>query len=158
MSTARWLDPVEMRAWRNFVELTGEIMASLDEDLRDHGITLGDYEVLVFLSEAPGQHLRMCDLAARLRLTPSGLTRRLDGLVKAGFVDRHVDPSDRRVTNASLTPAGFDHLVSTAPYHVDSVRKQILTFMSRSQIDHFGAALESIKLGREDVRANLVAR
>lgn len=153
MSETRWLDPVEMRAWRNFVDLTGEIMASLDEDLREHNITLGDYEVLVFLSEAPEQRMRMCDLAARLRLTPSGLTRRLDGLVSAGFVARHVDQTDRRVTNAVLTPAGFDHLVSTAPHHVESVRRQILTFMTPSQIDHFGSALESIKLGREDARA-----
>jgi len=126
MSETRWLDPVEMRAWRNFVDLIGEVMLSLDDDLRDNGITLGDYEVLVFLSEAPAQRMRMCDLAARLRLTPSGLTRRLDGLVTAGFVDRQVDRNDRRVTNAVLTSAGFGHLVATAPLHVDSVRKQLV--------------------------------
>ena len=59
MTETRWLDPVEMRAWRNFIDLIGEIMVSLDDDLRDDDITLGDYEVLVFLSEAPGQRLRM---------------------------------------------------------------------------------------------------
>lgn len=158
MPETRWLDPVEMRAWRNFVDLIGEVMLSLDDDLRDNGITLGDYKVLVFLSEAPARRMRMCDLAARLRLTPSGLTRRLDGLVTAGFVDRQVDRNDRRVTNAVLTSAGFDHLVATAPLHVDSVRKQLLNFMTRSQMDHFGAALESIKSGRDSVRSELVDR
>jgi DNA-binding MarR family transcriptional regulator len=152
MEATRWLDPVEMRAWRNFVELVGDVTVSLDEDLLTHGVTFGDYEVLVFLSEAPDRQMRMCDLAGRLRLTPSGLTRRLDGLVKAGYVDRRVDRTDRRVTNAVLTDAGFDHLVNTAPHHVASVRRQLLQFLDHEQTEQLGTALETIKIGRQRLR------
>ena len=49
---------------------------------------MGDYQVLVYLSEADDHAMRMCDLAARLQLSPSGLTRRLDGLVRGGLVER----------------------------------------------------------------------
>ena len=55
---------------------------ALEADLAPHGLTLGDYQVLVYLSEADDHAMRMCDLAARLQLSPSGLTRRLDGLVR----------------------------------------------------------------------------
>ena len=72
-------------------------------DLVPFGLTMGDYEVLVRLSEAEDQRLRMCDLATALQLSPSGLTRRLDGLVKTGLVERIASPTDRRVMFAALT-------------------------------------------------------
>ena len=53
---------------------------AIEDDLQPHDITLGDYQVFVFLSEAEGRRMRMVDLAAALHLSPSGLTRRLDGL------------------------------------------------------------------------------
>ena len=82
-----WLTPAEMQAWRNFIETFGDLVTAIERDLAEHGLTLGDYQVLVYLSEADDQSLRMCDLADRLQLSPSGLTRRLDGLVSAGLVD-----------------------------------------------------------------------
>ena len=104
--TVRWLDAEEMRAWRAYVETVFELNAALEADLAEHGLTLGDYQVLVFLSEADGRAMRMCDLAARLQLSPSGLTRRLDGLVRAGVVERRPSETDRRVMLAVLTPHG----------------------------------------------------
>ena len=65
-----------MRAWRSFVESIGDLWTALENDVAKHGLTLGDYQVLVFLSEAPENALRMCDLAKQLQLSPSGLTRR----------------------------------------------------------------------------------
>ena len=79
----QWLDAEEMSAWRSYAETVFDLNAALEADLTPHGLTLGDYQVLVYLSEATGQSMRMCDLAARLQLSPSGLTRRLDGLVRA---------------------------------------------------------------------------
>jgi len=92
-----------------------ELQAALEADLvSGFGIDGGDYGVLVNLSEAPDQRLRMCDLAARLHLSPSGLTRRLDGLVKAGYVARQPSEQDRRVTLAVLTDAGRSTLEAAA--------------------------------------------
>lgn len=65
-----WLDDSEQTAWRNFITTLPDLSAAFEADLAPHGITMGDYEVLVFLSEAPDQRMRMCDLAAALRLSP----------------------------------------------------------------------------------------
>ncbi len=69
----RWLDAVEMRAWRNLIEIVAELEGDLGADLAaSQHMTVGDYQVLVYLSEAPGHSMRMCDLATRLQLSPSG--------------------------------------------------------------------------------------
>jgi DNA-binding MarR family transcriptional regulator len=136
----RWLDPEEMAAWRAYVETVFELNAALEADLAEHGLTLGDYQVLVFLSEAEGRAMRMCDLATQLQLSPSGLTRRLDGLVRAGVVERRPSETDRRVMLAVLTHKGSADLAKAAPTHVESVRARILDRIDRGDL----AAMERI--------------
>ena len=144
----RWLDDEEMRAWRALVDVTAAVRAALEAELvEQHGITEGDYAVLVHLSEAPGRSLRMCDLAWQLHLSPSGLTRRLDGLVKLGFVAREPVADDRRVTLAVLTHAGQAALEAAAPLHVDGVRRYVLDHLTRRQIQALGASLDAIRAG-----------
>jgi DNA-binding MarR family transcriptional regulator len=144
-STA-WLDDEEMRAWRGLVEAYAELNAALEADLvSGFGIDGGDYGVLVNLSEAPDQRLRMCDLAVRLHLSPSGLTRRLDGLVKAGYVAREPSEHDRRVTLAVLTDAGRATLEAAAPVHVAGVRANFVDHLSRTQLRQLGAAFEALR-------------
>jgi DNA-binding MarR family transcriptional regulator len=135
-----WLQPAEMRAWRAFIETIGDLMSALERDLADHDLTLGDYQVLVHLSEAADRSMRMCDLAERLQLSPSGLTRRLDGLVKGGLVERRTADHDRRVMLARLTPRGLATLERVAPHHVASVRRRVFDHLDDGQV----AALESI--------------
>ena len=103
----KWLDDEEMAAWRSMIEVNSAVMAALEaESVERHGIAEGDYAVLVNLSEAPDERLRMCDLASALHLSPSGITRRLDGMVKQGLVVREPSTEDRRVMLAVLTPVG----------------------------------------------------
>jgi DNA-binding MarR family transcriptional regulator len=130
----RWLDADEMRAWRAYIETVFELNAVLEADLAGHGLTLGDYQVLVFLSEAADRAMRMCDLAARLQLSPSGLTRRLDGLVRTGLVERQPSTEDRRVMLAVLTAKGVAALTKAAPTHVQSVRARIFDQLDERDI------------------------
>ena len=123
---SNWLDETEQLAWRSFVTTLPDLNAAFEADLAPHGITMGDYEVLVFLSEAPHNRLRMCDLAAALRLSPSGLTRRLDGMVKAGWVERASCSSDRRVMYAVLTAGGRTKMEIASADHVQSVRRHFI--------------------------------
>jgi len=146
MATA-WLTTEEMTAWRTYIETYSDLIAAIEHDLAEHDLTLGDYQVFVYLSEAPNRSMRMCDLADRLQLSPSGLTRRLDGLVKAGFVTREPSIDDRRVMLATLTPAGFAALEKAAPDHVASVRRHIFDHLDSNQVDALASIFQSIKAG-----------
>jgi len=145
----RWLDDEEMRAWRGLVEVYADVHTALTVDLQEgFGFDEGDYGVLVNLSEAPERRLRMCDLAERQHLSPSGLTRRLDGLVRLGLVAREPSAADRRVTLAVLTDAGLAALEQAAPTHVDGVRRHFLDHLSRAQVRHLGNAFEALRRRR----------
>jgi len=135
-----WLSADEMRAWRAFIGTNADLLGALEADLALQGVDLGDYQVLVYLSEAEGNQMRMCDLADQLQLSPSGLTRRLDGLVKSGAVVRQGSERDRRVMMAVLTDGGRATLEGAAPHHVASVRRRIFDHLDATQV----AALESI--------------
>jgi len=143
----KWLTPREMTAWRTYIETFSDLIGAIERDLGEHDLTLGDYQVFVYLSEAPGRSMRMCDLADLLQLSPSGLTRRLDGLVKAGFVTREPSTDDRRVMLASLTPNGLAALEAAAPDHVSSVRRHVFDHLDNDQVDALASIFQSIKNG-----------
>ena len=90
--------------------------------LAEHGLTLNDYEALLRLSRADGGRMRRVDLAEELVLTASGVTRLLDGLEAAGYVERANCASDRRVVYAVLTDAGRTKLEAASESHLVAVR------------------------------------
>ena len=134
-----------MRAWRNFIESVNTMTPAMENDLVRYGLTMGDYEVLVRLSEADAQRMRMCDLATALQLSPSGLTRRLDGLVSTGLVERVASPADRRVMFAALTETGQAKLAEAAPDHVASVRNRFFKGLTRAQVRALGDIFETVR-------------
>jgi DNA-binding MarR family transcriptional regulator len=148
-TATRWLDDTEMRAWRSYVETQSDLNNAIEADLAPTGVTLGDYQVLVFLSEADGRSLRMCDLADMLQLSPSGLTRRLDGLVRRGWVERRGSDVDRRVMLAVLTDRGFAELAAAAPTHVDSVRTRMIDVLDRGELESLATIFGKIRAALE---------
>ena len=142
-----WLDEEEMVVWRAMVDVNASIQAAVEEDLSSHGLTAGDYGVLARLSDAPDQRLRMCDLASALHLSPSGLTRRVDGLVKQGLVSREPSGDDRRVMLAVLSEDGNVRLRNAAPDHVGTVRRQFIDHLSRTQLKNLANALTAVQFG-----------
>jgi len=141
----KWLDDIEMRAWRVLLTATSRLNAVLDHELQaDSGIPLSEYEVLVGLSEAPDRRLRMSELADFLHLSPSGLTRRLDRLVRAGLVVRERCPSDRRGSYAVLTNAGFERLVEAAPGHLRGVRHHFIDRFAPAELVELSEMLERV--------------
>jgi DNA-binding MarR family transcriptional regulator len=148
----RWLTEPEMLAWRSLVTAATAILAALDNELQaERGLALGDYEVLVHLSEGADRAVRMSELAAKLHLSPSGITRRIDGLVKRGLVERRPCPSDRRGSNAVLTPVGLKTLEYSAPTHVRGVREHFVDRLTPAQLTQLAAALSAIDV--DDQRA-----
>jgi DNA-binding MarR family transcriptional regulator len=88
----------------------------------DHGLTVNEYEALLLLSHAEEYRMRRVDLADSLQLTPSGVTRLLDGLRERGFVDKAACSSDARVAYAVLDEAGMRKLEQASTSHVAAVR------------------------------------
>src|SRR5262249_26955519 len=147
-----WLTEPEMQAWRRLVASTTSLLAVLDNELQaEHGLSLGDYEVLAFLSEAPDGAIRMSELADRLHLSPSGITRRVDGLVRGGLVERQRCPNDRRGSNAVLTPLGAKTLKAAAPTHLRGVREYFIDRLGADDLDSLATLLGAIAV--DDARA-----
>jgi DNA-binding MarR family transcriptional regulator len=90
--------------------------------LEEHGLTLNDYDALMRLSRADEGRMRRVDLADQLLLTASGVTRLLDGLEAAGYVERAACDTDRRVVYAVITDAGREKLQAASESHVAQVR------------------------------------
>lgn len=143
---SRWLDDEELRAWQLLLQTNGRLLHRLDAELQaEQGLTLGDYEVLVMLfDERDG--LRMSSLAERMVLSRSGLTRRVDGLMRDGLVERRACPSDRRGTMAVITAAGRARLRRAAPTHVRGVRQHFIDRLDRAGLRQLTALLEQVLL------------
>jgi DNA-binding MarR family transcriptional regulator len=144
MAGPKWLNETEMLAWRSFITTSGDLIRTIEKDLERFGLDFGDYQLLVMLSEAPGHRLRMCDLADTLRLSRSGLTRRMQGVVKAKLVARTQSKEDARSANAQLTPKGMALLKKAAPHHVESVRRQMIDLLTESEARAIGSAFTKI--------------
>ena len=133
-----------MKAWRGFVNPSSDLLNLIARDLEPFGIDGGDYQLLAMLSEAPDQKLKMCELAERLRLSRSGLTRRIDGVLKAKYVAQVRDNKDGRVVFAHLTKKGFDFIKKVAPHHLESVRRRMIDLLSVAELKAFGSGFEKI--------------
>ena len=142
------LKPAEMRAWRAFLDAQASLLRRLGADLvKNENITLAEYDVLVQLSFVPDGRLRMSELSERVRLSPSGLTRLVDRLVRRRLVKRGRCASDRRGTNAILTAAGKARLRRASPVHLRGIREHFSKHLSTTQLEAIAVALEP--LGRD---------
>ncbi len=106
LSTQAISEPT-LTAWTRFLRAHAAITRELSSRLEArHGLTLSDYDVLVQLYHAPDRALRRIDIARAVLLTASGITRLLDGLERAGWVEKRACETDARVSYAVLTEAG----------------------------------------------------
>lgn len=141
-----WLDPEEMRAWRTFIEGSDRLNGVLNRSLQaKHGLTMDDYRILVLLSEAPEQSLRMSDLALGIVASRSKLTHQIRRLESGGLVDREECLSDKRGVLARLTPSGLARLEEAAPDHVADVRRFMIDAMTARQLRMLGDAFEKVR-------------
>jgi DNA-binding MarR family transcriptional regulator len=110
-------------AWVRLLRGHAAMRRSLSAQLHaDHSLTVNEYEALLLLSRAEDNRMRRVDLAEGLQLTPSGVTRLLDGLHELGLVEKGICPGDARVTYAVLTNAGQGKLVEASCSHLAAIR------------------------------------
>jgi DNA-binding MarR family transcriptional regulator len=131
--------------WRSFLRAHSAVMRELERELGQQAdISLPWYDVLVQLVEAPGHRLRMAELADRVLLSRSGLTRLIDRLQADGLVRREPSPDDARGTFTVLTRAGFQRLRNAAPVHLEGIRAHWLSHYSDDELRELGELLDRI--------------
>src|SRR3954449_7879764 len=104
------------------------------------------YEVLVTVAEAPEQRMKMGDLAEALVITRGGLTKLVDRLIKAGLLERTFCETDRRVSYATLMPAGRDLLDEMRPVVVAELKVAFAAKLSAAEADALRETLERVRI------------
>lgn len=141
------LDGERMAGWRAYIEASQRLFTQLEEELRaERGLSFADYHVLVLLAEAPGQRLRMGELANRLVFSPSRLTYQITSMQRRGLVARQSCPQDGRGSEAVLTAAGLLALREAAPGHLASVRRHLMDDLDDVEVATLTRVFE--RLGR----------
>lgn len=142
---------VEVEAWINFLRAHAAVTRQFNAELQAlHGLTINDYDVLAQLARAPEQALKRVDLAERVLLTPSGITRLLKGLEHAGYVGNRSCKEDARVTYAVLTEKGRKKLREASRTHVASVRALFSERFDREELESLASLLERLPMRETD--------
>jgi DNA-binding MarR family transcriptional regulator len=139
-SPPRWLTEEEQQSWRAYVRLAQLLMRQLDRDLHPFGLSMHDYEILVELSEAPLNRMRMTELADRTAQSRSRLSHQVNRMQARGLVTREECEGDKRGTFAVLTAHGLDTIGEAAPSHVASVRAHFIDQLKPAQLQALTAA------------------
>lgn len=142
------LDELHLAAWRNFITSHATLISIIDRELTEANcLPLHWYDVLIELVEAPEHRLRMHELAAKVVLSRSGLTRLVDRLEKEGFLCREPDPTDRRGAFAVLTEQGRDALRKSWPVYARGISEHFARHLSdeeaRTLVEIFTRILEA---------------
>ncbi|HEY4413248.1 MAG TPA: MarR family transcriptional regulator [Gaiellaceae bacterium] len=137
----------DFAAWTRFLRayaaLTRELSGRLEQA---HGLSLRDYDVLVQLYTAPDRQMRRIDLARTVILSPSGITRLLEGLERAGLVGKHQCASDQRVTYAVLTEEGAAKFEAANATHVADVEELFASRFSPEEWEQLAELLGRLPL------------
>ena len=144
VTDTRWLDDSQQRAWRAFLVIVNRGLPQLERTLKQHGLLVVHYSILVALSAAPDDTMRLSDLADRANVSQSRLTHRLRTLVSRGDVSITADTDDRRGKHATLTAAGRRRLETVAPLHVEDVRRIFFDHLDGPETEAVASALAKV--------------
>lgn len=139
------LDSPYMDAWDSLVRIHNRVIARLDADLaKDAAISLTWYNILSVLADSPELRLRMSEIADRIVLSRSALTRSMDKLVAAGLIARETCPEDERGAYGSLTSKGQDALRHARPIYSRGVQAYFATELTDSDTKSLKPVMDKI--------------
>lgn len=137
-------DRPDVAAWRAMLYANDRLLKRLAEEmLREQGLELSWYEVLMHLAEARGA-ITQRELVELTLMGQSGLSRVLAKLEAAGFVRRVAVESDRRNLSVELTDRGRERLRRAAPLHLEGIKRWFADPMTARQVDAIRAGLERV--------------
>jgi DNA-binding MarR family transcriptional regulator len=133
---------VALEAWINFLRAHAAVTRQFNAELQaTHGLTLSDFDVMAQLARAPERALKRVELSERVLLTPSGITRLLNGLERAGYVDKRECAEDARVTYAVLTDEGQEKFREAARTHRASIRALLTERFEQGELETLASLL-----------------
>jgi len=138
-------EELEIAAWRSLLLAQNAALRAIEARLAAAGqVPLTWYDVLLELHAAPEGRLRMQELAARVVLSRTRVSRLVDELVRAGLVCREPDPGDGRAAFAVLTGAGRDRLRAAAPAYLEGIREHFARHLDPGELRTVRAALDKV--------------
>jgi len=148
MAKERRLDELEFGAWRAFLYVYATVVPKLDQKMeREHGLSFSQFEVLTWIALAGKQGVRMSDLASKVVLSPSGVTRAVDQLERRGLVSRCVFEEDKRGQLAAITAEGRTALRKATDSHVQDLREHFVGHLSRADLECMAASMRAVLAG-----------
>ena len=133
---------IALEAWINFLRAHAAVTRQFNAELQaTHGLTLSDFDVMAQLARAPEYALKRVELSERVLLTPSGITRLLNGLERAGYVDKRECAEDARVTYAVLTDEGQKKFREAARTHRASIRALLTERFEQDELETLASLL-----------------
>jgi DNA-binding MarR family transcriptional regulator len=140
-------DPSDWRVgvWRSFLRAHSVVIRDLGRELEDDiSLPLAWYDVLLTLAQAPERRLRMAQLADRVMLSRSGLTRLVDRLEREELVRRERSADDARGMYTVLTPAGLRRLRDAVPVHLAGVQQHWLSHFDDDELHTLGRLMSRL--------------
>ena len=135
----------QLIVWRAFLETSYALIDILDAELQaERGLSLAWYDALVHLEE--GEHgLRMNELASRILLSKSGLTRVIDKMEEAGLVTRERPAGNRRVVLVHMTPKGAETLAAARVVHRRGIQEHFAQQVDQADLQALAGILQPIR-------------
>jgi DNA-binding MarR family transcriptional regulator len=149
--TEPWLDDEQQQTWRAWLDVNTQLAARMSRELQaGSGLSLQDYDVLVALTDAAEESVRMRDLGVKLQWEKSRLSKHLTRMEARGLVVRQECHDDRRGAFIALTDDGLAAIRAAAPGHAALVKDVFFGALSPEQVRALGEMCRSV-LGRLSV-------
>lgn len=143
--TKEHLSEQHLAAWRAFLKAHATIIDLIERDLAEaKRPPLSTYDVLIELYEASEHRLRMHELAERVVLSRSGLTRLVDRLEAEGLLIRDRCGTDRRGAYAVITEQGIEALQQTWPIYAKGIAEYFAQWLTLEEAKLLESALRRI--------------
>lgn len=135
-------DDAGIEAWRAMLLAHNAALRAIDTELsRSGGIPLTWYDVLLEVKAAPEGRLRMQELADRVVLSRTRVSRLVDEMVAAGLVTKTKDQDDRRVNWAEITKEGAARLRQAAPTYLAGINTHFASHLTEEEKKTLAEAL-----------------
>jgi DNA-binding MarR family transcriptional regulator len=139
------LNDLHLNTWRLFITANARLLDAIDNEMIAAGcLPLHWYDVLVELAEAPEHRMRMTDLAQRVVLSKSGLTRLVDRLEAEQLLERERSAQDRRGAYAVLTDKGLEAMRRSWKVYAQAIVKRFATYLTDDEARVMSAVFQRL--------------